>query len=183
MDRDDHSPPIADIWTSGRRSHTLSDCSGWKAAVGLVASRQLWHLAKVRALLAISLPTVLVAACGVIGPEPPDFDGRSRQIQMLAFGREIVNEGHLLGAHETVDQRNLTWVYRIRPEQREELSKRCIRATEATQPSIRPFTSMPSRAVPACVIWEGTDAGSRFTILVSETSMEIREVANRPVRR
>lgn len=129
-----------------------------------------------------ALTALFLSACGVIMPWPPDFEGRSRQVQMLAFGRELVNSGHFMIAHESPDQRTLTWLYRIEPRQNAELSRRCIRAAEATDP-YRPFRSGPRRTVPGCMIWQGGQPGSRVKILISDTTFEIQETTDRPIER
>ncbi len=133
-------------------------------------------------MIVVSVAAVLIAACGVLIPWPPDFDGRARRIQMIAFGREVVPGTQRLAAHESSDQRNLTWLYRVRPEQREQLFRRCVRPAEATNP-YRAFRIPPRPPVPGCVIWEGTHDGSQLTILLSETTLELREVTARPVPR
>lgn len=105
----------------------------------------------------------------------PDFNGRSREIQTMAFGNEIVGRGRMIGAHMTPDQRNTTWLYNLRPELREQLAGSCIRDVEATHP-YRAFKADSRRTTPGCVIWEGRDGNSDLAILISDETIELREI-------
>ena len=114
----------------------------------------------------------------LIGCVPaPDFDGRSRQIQMLAFGSEIVRSNQLKNAYVSPDQGTWAWMYRLSGQQPDDFASMCIRPAEATSPE-RPFRSGPRVTVPGCVLWEGANEGSSVVILASATTLEIQENPN-----
>ena len=114
--------------------------------------------------------TGMLAACGA----EPDFEGRSREIQLRAFGHELVRSQQLEHAYASPDERSWVWIYGLKSGQRAQLASRCVRPMDATSP-FRPFRSEARRTVPGCLMWEGTNNESALVILLSETTLEIRE--------